>query len=131
MEMTESIFFDEDAIENVSVAIDEMHKLGFSCSLDDFGAGYSSLGLLKAFHVDVIKLDRSFFLGREQKRAGDVVEAIIQLSKKLEIHTVAEGIEEQDQLYFMHEAGCDMVQGYIFSKPLPAEGFQTWMQAHL
>lgn len=131
MEMTESIFFDEDAIENVSVAIDEMHKLGFSCSLDDFGAGYSSLGLLKAFHVDVIKLDRSFFLGREQKRAGDVVEAIIQLSKKLEIHTVAEGIEEQDQLYFLHEAGCDMVQGYIFSKPLPAEEFQTWMQAHL
>ena len=76
-----------------------MHELGFLCSLDDFGAGFSSLGLLKSFMVDSVKLDRSFFLDDSQ-RAHDVVESIVELARKLGIETVAEGIEAPEQVDF-------------------------------
>lgn len=93
-----------------------MHELGFLCSLDDFGAGFSSLGLLKSFMVDSVKLDRSFFLDDSQ-RAHDVVESIVELARKLGIETVAEGIEAPEQVDFLRSIGCDLVQGLRLCAP--------------
>lgn len=127
LELTESIIFDGGEISYVKRAIHQMHQAGFLCSLDDFGFGYSSLGLLSEFEVDTIKLDRIFFNG-ETSRAKWVVEAVVNLSKKLHIETVAEGIESVSQLAFLRQIGCGMVQGYVYSKPLPLEEFDSWAQ---
>ena len=82
LELTESIFFNDRGIEYVKKQIQEMHRIGFRCSLDDFGAGYSSLGLLMEFDVDVVKLDRRFFLDVGRKKARDVVTAITENRRK-------------------------------------------------
>lgn len=128
LELTESILFEDRAIETVKAQILEMHRMGFLCSLDDFGAGYSSLGLLMEFDVDSIKLDRRFFLRLSRRRSKDLVESIISLAHKIGAQTVAEGIETTDQLDFLREMGCDLVQGYVFSRPLPIPAFEDWMK---
>lgn len=127
-ELTESIFFDDQQIKAVKESIREMHRYGFSCSLDDFGSGFSSLGLLKEFDVDAIKLDRRFFLGLSQPKAKDVVACLIALASRLGVSTVAEGIESEEQLAYLRQLGCDMVQGYLFSPPVPAEALEDWME---
>lgn len=129
LELTESIFFDDQGIEHVKEQIDEMHRMGFLCSLDDFGAGYSSLGLLMEFDVDSVKLDRRFFLDVTRPKTKDVVASITQLSKKIGAYTVAEGIETPQQLEFLRSTHGDMVQGYIYSKPLDIPDFEEWMHA--
>ena len=96
--------------------------------MDDFGFGFSSLGLLKEFDVDTVKLDRYFFVEESQQRAEDVVESIINLLQKLKIGTVAEGIESEKQAEFLKRIHCDLVQGYVFSKPLPISEFEEWMK---
>ncbi len=125
MELTESVFFHDKQIEIVKNAVNLIHRAGFLFSLDDFGSGFSSLGLLKNFNVDSIKLDRRFFLD-ETERSHDVVESIINLAKKLGVHTVAEGIESSSQLHFLRQIQCDLVQGYLYSKPLPIPEFELW-----
>ncbi len=105
-----------------------MHEMGFLCSLDDFGAGYSSLGLLMEFDVDVIKLDRRFFYHIENSKTRELIGSIIQISKKLGIQVVAEGIETEEQLDLLKSVGCDLVQGYIYSKPLPVPEFEQWLK---
>lgn len=127
MELTESVFFHDKQIEIVKDAVPRIHQAGFLFSLDDFGSGFSSLGLLKNFNVDSIKLDRRFFLD-DTERSHDVVEAIVNLAKKLGIHTVAEGIETNSQLTFLKQTQCDLVQGYLYSKPLPIPEFELWCE---
>lgn len=129
-ELTESLFFDDQGIETVKRQIDEMHRMGFRCSLDDFGMGYSSLGLLMEFEVDVIKLDKRFFLNVNRKKTRDVVTCVVNLSKQLHAEVVAEGIESEEQLEFLRATGCEIVQGYIFSKPLSLEDFECWLSDH-
>lgn len=129
-ELTESIFFNNSQIDLVKKAIVRMHTLGFLCSLDDFGSGFSSLGLLKEFDVDTLKLDRSFFVNMDGEKAKDVITCLIELSKKLKVQTVAEGIEEEDQLEYLRGMRCDMVQGYIFSRPLPIVEFEKWLDGN-
>lgn len=102
-----------------------MHDLGFLCSLDDFGAGFSSLGLLKEFDVDTIKLDRSFFLNMSGRKAKDIIASLVELAGHLQVRTVAEGIETPDQVEYLRSIHCDMVQGYVFSKPLPIPEFMA------
>lgn len=131
LELTESVFFDEQQRILVQNSIREMHKHGFLCSLDDFGVGFSSLALLKEFDVDTIKLDRQFFMDISNPRAQNVIASFIALADKLGVGTVAEGIETQEQLDYLSEAGCNMVQGYIFSKPLPIPEFESWEKTFL
>lgn len=126
LELTESIFFDDNSIAMVRESINRMHELGFKCSLDDFGSGFSSLGLLKEFDVDTIKLDRLFFLDMSKPKAEDVVECLIDLAGRLKVKTVAEGIETQEQIDFLKQIHCDMVQGFFYSRPLRAEEFEEW-----
>lgn len=128
-ELTESLFFNTQQIQIVKQIIEEMHAHGFLCSLDDFGFGYSSLALLKEFDVDTIKLDRQFFLGDSDKM-WKVVGKLISLAKELGIHIVAEGIETPEQIICLKENDCDMVQGYIYSKPLAVSDFKKWFDTY-
>ena len=128
IELTESIFFDDNKIEYVKKQIDEMHKAGFLCSLDDFGSGFSSLGMLMDFDVDIIKIDKSFFEDVSNPKTKDIISSVMNLSKKIGTKTVAEGIENEEQLDFLKATGCDLIQGYIFSKPLQTDEFENWLE---
>lgn len=128
LELTESILFDDRSIAHVKEQIETMHRMGFRCSLDDFGAGYSSLGLLMEFDVDVVKLDRRFFRHVQKERPRDVVSAVTNLARQIGAHTVAEGIETPQQLEFLRAVHCDLVQGYIYSPPLPIAAFEDWVR---
>ncbi|MEG1528143.1 MAG: EAL domain-containing protein [Clostridia bacterium] len=117
IEFTEQIFVLEQLkIEN---CLYKLHAAGFTVSLDDFGSGYSSLNMIRNFPFDYVKLDKAFFsamlLGQKDRI---VVESIVQMTKKLNIKTVAEGVETKEQLEFLRACGCDVIQGYYFSKPL-------------
>ena len=125
-ELTESIYFDEDQREAVKAFVDEMHRRGFLCSLDDFGVGFSALALLKEFDVDVIKFDREFFKDIRSAKARSIIASFIELAARIGVKTVAEGIETQEQLDFLRSVHCDMVQGYVFSKPLSLVDFEEW-----
>lgn len=127
-ELTESTFLEEQQITVVKNGILKMHERGFLCSLDDFGSGYSSLGLLRAFHVDAIKLDKRFFEDMENEKSRNVIACLIDLADRLKVQTVAEGIETEEQLEYLKEFGCGMVQGYIYSRPLPIPEFEAWRQ---
>lgn len=120
-ELTERVAF--ESLELLRDVVDDIHTLGFRCSMDDFGSGYSSLNVLKEIPVDVLKIDRQFFAG-ESERAGHVVESVVELAKKLDMGTVAEGVETIPQVEFLRRVDCDMVQGYVFSPPVPVELFE-------
>ena len=131
LELTESIFFDDTSIENMKTQILEMRQMHFRCALDDFGSGYSSLGLLKEFDIDIIKLDRRFFLDLTNVKAKDIIAATIKLSHKIGATTVAEGIETAEQVQLLRDVGCDVIQGYIYSRPLPISEFEIWWKENL
>jgi FOG: EAL domain len=122
IEITESaVISNISALEEI---LNELHKQNFTFSIDDFGTGYSSLGMLKDISVDVIKIDKSFFDKCESdERARMVIDSVMKMTKPLKICTVAEGIEEKVYIDFLKKIGCDMVQGFYYSKPIPAEEF--------
>lgn len=111
-------------LEYMGEIVDELHKNGFLCSLDDFGTGYSSLGMLKNLSIDTLKLDAQFFRNTlDIEKAQLVIRGVIQLIRKLKIQTVAEGIETAEQVEFLKECGCDMIQGYYYYRPMPSADF--------
>jgi diguanylate cyclase (GGDEF)-like protein/PAS domain S-box-containing protein len=120
LEITENVI-----MENPEVAIGvlrELKELGIELSLDDFGTGYSSLSYLKRFPIDKLKIDQSFVRDLTTDTDDEtMVTAIIVMAHKLNIRVVAEGVETQAQLAFLREHGCDEYQGYLFSRPLPAD----------
>ena len=123
IELTESAFFDDKkAMINT---ISRLQQNGFAVSMDDFGSGYSSLNSLKDMPLDVLKLDADFFRG---ENAGDrgriVVSEAISIAKKLHMRTVAEGVEEKEQVDFLASQGCDMIQGFYFAKPMPGGDYE-------
>lgn len=126
LEVTESAFFDDKkAMINT---INRLKGYGFSVSMDDFGSGYSSLNSLKDMPLDVLKLDAEFFRGDgEDGRGRIVVEEAVNLAKKLNMHTVAEGVEIKEQVDFLASLGCDMIQGFYFAKPMPAQDYMKRM----
>lgn len=126
LELTESIFIDDQQISLIHSGICEMHKKGFLCSLDDFGSGFSSLGMLKSFDVDTLKLDRRFFDNMETEKARNIIACLIELADRLNVQTVAEGIETPEQLEYLRQIRCDMIQGFIFSRPLSIPDFEAW-----
>lgn len=122
IEITETVIYDN--IEDLEVLLKQLHADGFTMSMDDFGSGYSSLGMLQNLPVDVIKMDRCFFAGQKDlKRAHTIVESVIEMAAKLGILIVAEGVEEKEQINLLRELKCDMAQGYYFAKPMPAADF--------
>lgn len=124
LEITESTLMHN--IERVITIMDQINALGVALSLDDFGTGYSSLSYLKRFPVDTLKIDRSFTMGIPVD-ANDcaIASTIISIAQQLGHRVIAEGVETVAQLTFLRGAGCDEVQGYLYSKPLTAEAFET------
>jgi len=118
-ELTES--FVMDSAEALKAFVRRVHSFGCSCSIDDFGSGYSSLNMLSEFDFDVVKLDRKFFYSDKgfNDESKKVVSAIIKLAHELGMRVIAEGIEEPDQSDFLRDAGCDAIQGYLYAKPCP------------
>ena len=125
-EVTETLFLEHAHLSRVEEGIRIMHEQGFLCSLDDFGSGYSSFTMLKDFDIDVLKLDRSFFLDLHSEKARSIIACIQELAESLHIKTVAEGIETQEQLAYVNSMHCDVIQGFYFSRPLPLKEFETW-----
>ncbi len=128
-ELTEQTFFDNDKFAAVKQSLEEMHNLGFLCSLDDFGMGFSSLGLLKEFDIDTIKFDRQFFIDVSTCKSKTILESLMEMSEKLGIKTVAEGIETHEQLNYLNGTSCHMIQGFIFSLPLEVSEFERWLDS--
>jgi EAL domain-containing protein (putative c-di-GMP-specific phosphodiesterase class I) len=106
----------------------ELKELGVRIAMDDFGTGYSSLSYLQKFPFDKIKIDRSFVHDLDNGNDSEaIVKAVVGLGRSLGIETCAEGVERADQLRLLEGQGCDEVQGYLFSKPLPAAAIQTFI----
>jgi diguanylate cyclase (GGDEF)-like protein len=123
LEITESMFFIE--LDRVKYIIKSLRRRGFIISIDDFGSGYSSLNMLKTLPIDILKLDRDFFMKNEMGSQDKIViSGIISLAKGLGLKVISEGVETSEQLSFLKESLCDMAQGYLFYKPMPLDEFE-------
>lgn len=122
LEFTESI-----AMENSEYTLDmlaRLHSLGVALSIDDFGVGYSSLGYVKQYPLNTLKIDQSFVRGLGQRGGDDaIVNSIIVLAQSLGFKTLAEGVENETQLAYLERSGCNAVQGFLFSRAVPPEAF--------
>jgi diguanylate cyclase (GGDEF)-like protein/PAS domain S-box-containing protein len=127
LEITESTIMQDP--ENAIAALQRLKALGIGVSIDDFGTGYSSLSSLRRLPLDCLKIDRSFITNITTN--GDdaaITSAIVAMAHSLKLTVLAEGVENEDQLATLRRLGCDQVQGYLFSKPLPAEAFLTILE---
>ncbi len=129
IEFTESAVFDD--YQTFSKIMNELENSGFTCSLDDFGAGSSSLNMLKEMPVNVLKMDRLFFVNRgvnDKKRNDAVIASVVAMARGLGIKIIAEGIESPEQISYLRKIGCDVIQGYVYSKPLPTDDFVEYVK---
>ena len=124
IELTETV--DEEETEKIVSFMKDMKKRNVSMSIDDFGTGYSSLNLLRSFPVDVLKIDKSFIYTQEENDRI-VLSNIINMAKELRMRIVAEGVETMEQVEYLKQMNCRVVQGYLFDKPLPREEFERRM----
>jgi EAL domain-containing protein (putative c-di-GMP-specific phosphodiesterase class I) len=128
LELTEGVAM-HDPLGAIAM-MDNLHERGIRMSIDDFGTGYSSLSYLKRFKVYKLKIDQSFVRDiTDDPEDKAIVSAIISLANSLGLKTIAEGVETEGQLALLREQGCNEVQGYYFSKPLPAEQFEAFVRA--
>lgn len=127
LEITESAYIEDS--EKIVEKVSSLRGLGFRIEMDDFGSGYSSLSMLGSLAIDALKLDmqfvRSAFKGKKDTR---LLEAMIRLAGTFEVLTIAEGVETEDQFLALKEMGCDVIQGYYFSRPLPADEFENFLK---
>ena len=126
LEITESIFLLE---VKVSEKLNALNNLGVKIAIDDFGTGYSNLNYLNKLHVSYLKIDKTFIDQIEQPQFNDsVLLAIISIGKRMQFKIIAEGVETEQQLLFLEKNGCDEIQGYYYSKPLPATMFEGFIK---
>lgn len=123
MEITESIFSEED---RAAVALmDELKEHGFMLSMDDFGSGYSSLNLLRELPIDILKIDKGFLDEMDgSDKSKVIVEEIISMATRINIRTVCEGVETEQQRDFLKQAGCNIAQGFFYARPMPQNEFE-------
>jgi diguanylate cyclase (GGDEF)-like protein/PAS domain S-box-containing protein len=127
LELTESMLMHD--VKRVLRTLHALKEIGVKLAIDDFGTGYSSLSYLKSFPLDYLKIDRSFIRDIPQDRNGEaIVRAIVVMAHSLGIKVIAEGVESGDQLSFLLEQKCDEIQGYYFSKPVPAAAFEAMLR---
>ena len=128
LELTESVMMQN--VEQAVATLVELKRLGIALSIDDFGTGYSSLAYLKLFPLDYLKIDQSFVQGMLGDPSGAaIVRSVIALGHSLDFKIIAEGVESAAQLAYLRRYGCDEMQGYHFSRPLPAEQLFALLQA--
>ena len=116
IEVTETA--DEFSIGDLSAFVDELHKLGYKVSIDDFGSASSSLTLLREVSFDTLKIDKGF-IDNSKMRDLAILTYIIRLAEEIDTDIVAEGVEQQKQVELLDKLGVDVIQGYYFDKPLP------------
>ena len=118
VEITETALVSDNGM--IKNAINKLHEAGFEVWMDDFGSGYSSLNVLKDYNFDEIKIDMNFMRNFDEK-SKSIVRLAVKMAKELGIHTLAEGVENSEQINFLTEIGCEKVQGYYYGKPMPLE----------
>ena len=123
LEITESALM-KDA-KKIMKIMDQLHELGYDIEIDDFGSGYSSLGMLKDIHADVLKIDMIFLQETVNvERSTTILKNVISMSKELGMPVITEGVETKKQVDFLQSTGCDMFQGYYFAKPMTVDNFE-------
>ncbi|MEE5082785.1 EAL domain-containing protein [Pseudomonas alliivorans] len=126
LELTESQLL--DSVEHIIATFQQLRELGVKLAIDDFGTGYSSLSYLRRFPVDYVKIDRAFICGLgDGTEDAAIIQAIISMAHSLGLKVVAEGVENQSQLEFLREHGCDEVQGYLISRPIEASAMAAML----
>ncbi len=127
LEITESTIMQDDDV--TIAAFRELNEMGVGLALDDFGTGYSSLSYLRRFPIGRVKIDRSF-VSRIPTNPDDMAlaAAIIAMAHSLRLSVVAEGVETLEQAEFLRESGCDELQGYLFSRAVPLEQFERFLE---
>jgi diguanylate cyclase (GGDEF)-like protein/PAS domain S-box-containing protein len=127
LEITESLLV--RGTEKIIAIMNELVAMGMALALDDFGTGYSSLAYLKKFPISTLKIDRSFVIGLPyEENDCAIARAIVTMAQQLRQEIVAEGVETAEQMSFLRELGCDQLQGYLFSQPVPAEEFAEMLR---
>lgn len=127
LEVTESAYTDN--AKQLLEVINRLRDSGFEIEMDDFGSGYSSLNMISAMPIDVLKMDRGFIKDIEHNTKNfRLVEIVLDIAKYLKVPVVAEGVETETQLQMLRDAECDLVQGFYFSRPLPPEDFEKLIQ---
>jgi EAL domain-containing protein (putative c-di-GMP-specific phosphodiesterase class I) len=128
VELTESVMMGDS--ETTQMQLSELAAMGVSLSLDDFGTGYSSLGYLSRFMLDKLKIDQTFVRNiTTEPRSAAIARATMALAHGLSLSVVAEGVETQDQLRYLHGMGCEAVQGYLFSRRVPPDEMAAMLRA--
>ncbi|MDR2104721.1 MAG: EAL domain-containing protein [Deferribacteraceae bacterium] len=123
VELTETMLVENAAL--ASMALEKMQHHNMRIAIDDFGTGYSSLSYLTQLPIDYLKIDRSFILNTpHDEKSKEIVSTIILMGKSLGLKLIAEGVETEEQYNFLKGLGCDQIQGYFFSKPLPPKEFE-------
>ena len=123
LEVTESAYTDN--AKQVLDVIRRLRDLGFEIEMDDFGSGYSSLNMLSSMPIDVLKMDMNFVRNIvHSEKDFRLVGVVLDIARYLKVPVVAEGVETEQQLNMLREAGCDLIQGYYFSRPVPPEDFE-------
>ncbi len=127
LEVTESVLGDDSG--RVVTTLDRLRKCGIRIAIDDFGIGYSSFAALAELPIDILKIDKSFIDNVcDNGRGRGFVDSIIQLARTLQLETVAEGVEDLDQVEALHDLGSTQIQGYVYSRPLPAEQVPRYLE---
>ena len=128
IEVTESAYMDNP--DMVIRKVNEMHRDGFVVELDDFGTGYSSLSMFGHMDIDVVKLDMSFIRQEQNEQSDKMMRYIIDMCKNMGLSVLSEGVETEEQRQRLMKMGCDYVQGYYYSKPLPEADFVDYLRKH-
>ena len=125
LEITESAYTENS--EKIIEKVEQLHRIGFKIEMDDFGSGYSSLSMLSSLPIDALKLDMQFIRSAFKERKDTrLLEAMIRLSNSFDVPTIAEGVETAEQVFTLKTMGCDIIQGYYFSRPLPSDEFEKF-----
>lgn len=129
LEVTESAYTDDKQMVEI---VRRLRENGYEIEMDDFGAGYSSLNMISSLPIDVLKMDMGFIRNiKEDNRELRLVELILDIARYMDVPVVAEGVETEEQLELLRKANCRYVQGYYFSRPLPAQEFEHWIEQEI
>ena len=127
LEITESAYADD--AKGLTDVVNELRNRGFKIEMDDFGTGYSSLNMITTIPIDVLKIDMKFIRNMNKAdKSRKLVELVMDIAKFLKVPAVAEGVEDETQLEALKGMGCEIIQGYYFSKPVPADEFEQFIE---